>query len=358
MTDKRLSLLLSLLVGVAAASVVGLTTDQILQNVYDSSNTALRANIVAGGGGGGGFISGTLTSPDLVVATGTTTVGNYAGSNCSAGTGVSAISAAGTATCTSFAQGGGSTASPLAIVLPNKSATGTTANKLAKVNSSDGTVVITATTDTVGALGPVISGAGTTGSATVLLIGTANCVFDNAVTAGDFVGISSGTAGDCTDLGATFPSNKSVLGVALETGAAGTRSVLFQTPDIMNTTNIKGGNPGKGNITDLSYSGLLNASDIRDNGSSTSFTIGHRFEACGAAASGTVTGTLPASPNVGDIYTVIQKNASQTCVIARAGSQTIDGATSATLSAGVAIGKDCTVIYIASNNWHASGACS
>lgn len=191
-----------LLVGVLSASVLGITTDQIIQNVYDSANTALRANIVAGGTGG--TITGSGTANLVTKFTGATAIGNSS----------------------------------------------------------------------------------------------------------------------ITDNGTTVSTSE-----ALSVGA-------------------------------LSYSGTLNASDIHDNGSSTTFTVAHRFEACGAAASGTVTGTLPASPTVGDIYTLIQKNASQSCVLSRAGSQTIDGATTATLTSGVAIGKDCTVIYIASNNWHASGACT
>lgn len=350
---KNRKVLVYLLVGVLAASVLGITTDQILQNVYDSSNTALRANIVAGGGGGGGFVTGTGTSGDLAAYTGTTTIANYAGTSCGAGTGLSALSAAGAATCTSFAQGGGSTASPLAIVLPNSGSTGTTTNKLAKINT-DGTVVITATTDTVGAIGPVLSGAGTTGSATILLIGSASCVFDNATTAGDYVTISSSTAGDCHDAGSTYPSLTSVLGVVTQTnGSPGTNTVIFDTPDIMNTSNQKGGNPGKGNITNLVYTGTLSIQDVHTN--STSFTVGHRIELA-SGGSGNYTATMPASPTVGDTYSVINLDTAHTVIITRAGSQTLNGATTLTLAAYTApTRQDEHCIYIASNNWVCEG---
>ena len=49
---QRKNILVSVLIGIFAASVLGLTGDEILRNVYDSNNTALRANIVAGGGTG------------------------------------------------------------------------------------------------------------------------------------------------------------------------------------------------------------------------------------------------------------------------------------------------------------------
>lgn len=44
--------MLGVTLAVACASLLALTTDQIIQKVYDSSNTAFRVNVVAGGGGG------------------------------------------------------------------------------------------------------------------------------------------------------------------------------------------------------------------------------------------------------------------------------------------------------------------
>src|SRR5207249_3103167 len=56
-----------------------------------------------------------------------------------------------------------------------------------------------------------------------------SCVFDGATTAGDYVTISSTTAGDCHDAGATFPtSGGQVLGRVLSTnGAGGTYAMVL-----------------------------------------------------------------------------------------------------------------------------------
>src|SRR5262249_59695575 len=82
--------------------------------------------------------------------------------------------------------------------------------------------IITATSDTAGAAGVVVGGAGTSGSAQIARIGTASCVFDGATTAGDYVLISSTVNGDCHDAGATFPtSGGQILGRVLSTNAAG-----------------------------------------------------------------------------------------------------------------------------------------
>ena len=66
---QRKNILVSVLIGIFAASVLGLTGDEILRNVYDSTNTALRANIVAGGGGGAPFVDTTSIVKGSVDAT-------------------------------------------------------------------------------------------------------------------------------------------------------------------------------------------------------------------------------------------------------------------------------------------------
>ena len=74
---QRKNILVSVLIGIFAASVLGLTGDEILRNVYDSNNTALRANIVAGGGTGT-FVnlaySGTLNITGIVAVSTSATV--------------------------------------------------------------------------------------------------------------------------------------------------------------------------------------------------------------------------------------------------------------------------------------------
>ena len=124
------------------------------------------------------------------------------------------------------------------ITIANAGSTGTTVNKLAKLTGAPSTAVITATSDTSGALGIVTSGAGTTGSAYVQFSGSASCVFDGATTAGDYVQISSATAGDCTDAGATLPSTGQVVGQVLSTnGGAGTYAVAMNATGLTYTAN-------------------------------------------------------------------------------------------------------------------------
>src|SRR5205807_8269442 len=79
------------------------------------------------------------------------------------------------------------------------------------------TAVIAATSDTKGIVGVVVGGAGTTGNAQIGVAGVASCVFDNATTAGDYVSISSTTAGDCHDAGSTRPTSAQILGLVLST---------------------------------------------------------------------------------------------------------------------------------------------
>lgn len=103
----------------------------------------------------------------------------------------------------------------------NAGATGTTQWRLAKLTGAPSTVVVTATTDTYGAIGIVISGAGTAGTAVVASSGKVLCEFDAATTAGDYVQISSATAGKCADAGATRPTNGQIIGRVLSTNVIG-----------------------------------------------------------------------------------------------------------------------------------------
>jgi hypothetical protein len=129
--------------------------------------------------------------------------------------------------------------------IANASSTGTTVNKLAKLTGAPSTLVIASTSDTSGEIGIVVSGAGTTGNAQVAIDGQCSCVFDNATTAGDYVSISSSTAGDCHDAGSTYPTSGQVIGQVLSTnGSAGTYSLLVYGPDF-----IAGGSGGSGTIT-------------------------------------------------------------------------------------------------------------
>lgn len=98
---------------------------------------------------------------------------------------------------------------------------GTAANLLVKLTGAPSTTVTTAITDTGGAIGICVSGCGASGTPQIAKIGAASCIFDGATTAGDYVGLSSTVAGNCRDIGASFPSVGQVVGRVLSTNVAG-----------------------------------------------------------------------------------------------------------------------------------------
>ncbi len=103
---------------------------------------------------------------------------------------------------------------------PNDAGTGTSLNKLAKLTAS-GSAVSTSASDTGGAIGVVIAGAGTTYNAEVVSSGFGSCTFDGPTTTGDYVQMSGTVAGDCHDAGAVYPTSGQVLGRVMVTNAAG-----------------------------------------------------------------------------------------------------------------------------------------
>src|SRR5689334_4728173 len=87
---------------------------------------------------------------------------------------------------------------------------GTKANKLAKLSGSPAAATNAAVSDTGGVIGICVAGCGNSGSATIKVGGPASCSFDGSTTAGDYVQISSKVAGDCHDVGATYPTSGQV----------------------------------------------------------------------------------------------------------------------------------------------------
>jgi hypothetical protein len=122
----------------------------------------------------------------------------------------------------------GSNATPSAISQTYTADTaGTTANLICK-NSSNNHVVTVGTSDTE-AVGICATTQSSGAAVEVYISGAANCVFDNTSTAGDFVQISTGTAGDCHDAGSTLPTSGGVLlGKVIAGGSAGTFPVALQ----------------------------------------------------------------------------------------------------------------------------------
>ncbi len=119
------------------------------------------------------------------------------------------------------------------VAVSNEAGTGTTVNKLAKLTGAPSTAIISTAGDTGGAVGIVVAGAGVAGTAVIATSGTVNCVFDGATTAGHYVAISAGTAGDCTNAGASYPASNQVIGRVLSTnGGAGTYAITLFPPEI------------------------------------------------------------------------------------------------------------------------------
>ncbi len=110
----------------------------------------------------------------------------------------------------------------------NDATTGTSLNFLAKYNGGSSPCAIKAgTTDSDGIIGIVSAGSGTSGNASVVYRGYAQCSFDGSTTGGDFVIASTSNAGDCHDGGAIRPSGVQVIGRATTTNSgAGTYQVF------------------------------------------------------------------------------------------------------------------------------------
>ena len=144
------------------------------------------------------------------------------------------------------------TTSPLLTEITNN-ASGTTLAKLAALTGAPSTV-ITAVTATKAVVGPVVGGAGTSGSAQIAIQGRASCVFDGATTAGDYVQISGTVAGDCSDVGSTYPTSGQVIGRVLSTnGGAGTYAILVFAPEIDASS---GGGGGVSSVTITAGTGV------------------------------------------------------------------------------------------------------
>jgi len=137
--------------------------------------------------------------------------------------------------CACAARGSEIVRPPNIIWVSNEAATGTTINKLAKLTGAPSTAIVTTAGDTGGAVGICVSGCGVAAAsarASIANWGNTSCVFDAAVVAGHYFGISGAVAGNCADVGAAYPAAGQVLGRVLATGGAGTYPVVLFGPDI------------------------------------------------------------------------------------------------------------------------------
>ena len=108
---------------------------------------------------------------------------------------------------------------------PNNAA-GTSGNLLARLDNAGG-VQRASINDTTGIVGVVIGGSGNSGNAQIAYSGVANCTFDSAVTAGNYVVNSSVNNGFCRDGGSAFPASGQTVGRSLRSGTAGSTLPIF-----------------------------------------------------------------------------------------------------------------------------------
>lgn len=111
---------------------------------------------------------------------------------------------------------------------PNSSSAATVNHKLAIL--SGGTAAAVATTrSTTGVVGLVLNSGGSTGKATILVMGPGTCMFDGPTTAGHYVQASQTIAGDCHDAGAARPQSNQNLGLITQSiGGEGNATVLIE----------------------------------------------------------------------------------------------------------------------------------
>lgn len=119
-----------------------------------------------------------------------------------------------------YAAGTGSTR-----VTINAGSTGTTANLLVKLDAS-GTVITTDTSTLNNAVGVALDTKTSGQAVRVALQGVVTAVADNTVTAGDFIGVGTSTAGRAKSLGTTYPSTAGIQVVGRATSAASAGSTF------------------------------------------------------------------------------------------------------------------------------------
>lgn len=130
-----------------------------------------------------------------------------------------------------------SSGTPLTVSCPNDTSSGTGVNLIVKLSNAGncltaqiGDFQVNSTLSTL--VGIVVSGAGTSGNASVAVAGVVTCLFDNSVTIADWVSGSAATPGNCSDAGAATSAHSTqgggILGFAIDGGSAGLHKVFLQ----------------------------------------------------------------------------------------------------------------------------------
>lgn len=146
----------------------------------------------------------------------------------------------------------------------NNGSTATVLNKLAIFTGAPSTATVALTTSTSGVAGIVVGNAGTAGNAQIAIAGQASCIFDGVTTAGDYVQASTTSAGECHDVGSTYPTSNQVIGRVLSThGAGGTFAIEVFGPEI---------NAAAGGGGGLSSVDIINGNGLSETGTCNSTT--------------------------------------------------------------------------------------
>jgi hypothetical protein len=199
------------------------------------------------------------------------------------------------------------------------SATGTTNGLIAKGTGAPTTAVTSATTDTSGYIGVVVSGGGTTGTAYIATAGgPLNCTFDAGnIVANHWVVNSAATAGNCKDGGAVSATptvSGVIIGISMATGSGSQPIVVVPSPGIASVSgaSLSGNNTWTG-------TNFFNAAELYASGNpqAAAYTLtandcGHAVIYTGASAANiTTVNSLP----VGCTVTIVQSGAGQVTVV-------------------------------------------
>jgi hypothetical protein len=124
------------------------------------------------------------------------------------------------------ATGATGPAGPSTVSYTSNSSTINLLQRLTTVSSASRAVDAT-TSDVTGLIGIASSTQAPGSTVLVTVYGTASCAFDGATTAGDYVQASTTVAGNCRDVGASYPATNQVLGFVLSSNGAAGAYTLF-----------------------------------------------------------------------------------------------------------------------------------
>lgn len=123
------------------------------------------------------------------------------------------------------------------VAVANSSSTGTTLATLTILTGAPSQALIAPITATAGAIGICIAQCGTTGNAMIQQSGSSSCLFDGSTTAGDYVAMSTTTAGYCHDVGTTYSTTGQLIGRVTVTGVgSAVYALILFGPEIRSTT--------------------------------------------------------------------------------------------------------------------------